>query len=261
MGGVVELHTHRFGPPTGPVVLALHGLTGHGRRWQILADDHLPDVRIIAPDLRGHGRSPGVPPWDFETLVDDLAALLEGETSEPVVVVGHSFGGAIGVHLARRRPELVRGLVLLDPALGLDPDRMLSIASSTLTSPDYADVEQARFDKLETAWGELDPAVLEAELAEHLVPTADGRVGWRVTMPAIIAFWGEIARDFVLPPATLPTVLVQAMKVDPPLVSPAFRAALTEHLGERLTVLEFDCDHMVPQARPARTAELVRGLL
>ncbi|MEV6095949.1 alpha/beta hydrolase [Nocardia sp. NPDC051981] len=261
MGSVVELHSHRFGPPTGPVVLALHGLTGHGRRWQALADEHLPDVRIIAPDLRGHGRSPGVPPWDFETLVDDLAALLEHETCEPVVVLGHSFGAATAVHLAHRRPELVRGLVLLDPAIGLEPERMLTIANSMLAAPDYESLEQARFDKLETSWAEVDPAILDAELAEHLVPTANGRVGWRMTMPAIIAFWGEIARDFVLPPREMPTVMVQAMKVNPPLVSPDFRAALTAHLGDRLTVHEFDCDHMVAQARPVRTAALVRALL
>ncbi|BAW09372.1 alpha/beta fold hydrolase [Nocardia seriolae] len=261
MGGVAELHIHRFGPSTGPVVLALHGLTGHGGRWQRLADDHLPDLRILAPDLRGHGRSPGVPPWDFETLVDDLAALLRAETREPVVALGHSFGGAVAVHLAHRHPELVRALVLLDPATGLEPARMLDIANSMLAYPDYASREQARSDKLDTAWGEVDPAVLEAELDEHLVPTANGRVGWRMTMPAIIAFWGEIARDFVLPPRDMPTVLVQAMKVNPPLVAPAFRAALTAHLGERLTPHDFDCDHMVAQARPAETAALVRTVL
>ncbi|MEU0541801.1 alpha/beta hydrolase [Nocardia sp. NPDC005978] len=261
MGGVLDLHTHRFGPATGPVVLALHGLTGHGRRWEALAREQLPQVRIIAPDLRGHGRSPGVPPWDFETIVADLVRLLAAETSEPVVVLGHSFGAAVGVRLAHRHPELVRALVLLDPAIGLDADFMLRIAESMLENPDYADAEAARFDKLETAWAELDPRVLDAELAEHLVPTGAGRVGWRLTQPAIISYWGQLARDFVLPPAHLPTTVVQAMKVDPPFVTPEFRAALSARLGDRLTVHEFDCDHMVAQARPAETAALVRAAL
>ncbi|UGT45549.1 alpha/beta hydrolase [Nocardia yamanashiensis] len=256
-----DLHIHRFGPSTGPVVLALHGLTGHGRRWRALADEYLSDLRIIAPDLRGHGRSPGVPPWDFETVADDLAELLKAETSEPAVVLGHSFGAAAGVHLAHRYPELVRGLALLDPAIGLDPEFMLHIANSMLEHPDYADVEQARRDKLETAWAEVDPELLADELAEHLVPTANGRVGWRLAMPAIIAFWGQLARDFVLPPAHLPTVLVQAMRVDPPFVTPAFRAALADRLSDNLTVREFDCDHMVAQSRPAPTAALLRELL
>ncbi len=242
-------------------MLALHGLTGHGKRWQALSEEFLPDVRIIAPDLRGHGRSTGVPPWDFETIVADLAELLRAETSEPVVVLGHSFGAAAGVHLARRHPELVRGLVLLDPAIGLDPDFMLRIATSMLEFPDYASVQDARFDKLETAWAEIDPRVLDAELAEHLVPTENGRFGWRLTFPAIISYWGQLARDFVLPPRDLPTIVVQAMKVNPPFVTPAFRAALTEHLGENLTFHEFDCDHMVPQARPEHTAALLRTAL
>lgn len=202
-----------------------------------------------------------MPPWDFETLVNDLVELLASEVSEPVVVLGHSFGGATAVHLARRHPELVRALVLLDPAIGLDPEFMLRIANSVLEHPDYADIEQARFDKLETAWGEVDPELLEAELAEHLVPTPQGRVAWRLEMPAIIAYWGQLARDYALPPAHLPTVLVQAMKVQPPFVTPAFRAALAEHLGAHLTVHEFDCDHMVEQSRPEQTAALVRSVL
>ncbi|MEV6770361.1 alpha/beta hydrolase [Nocardia sp. NPDC051030] len=261
MGGVSDLHIHRFGPSTGQVVLALHGLTGHGKRWQALAEQHLPGVRIIAPDLRGHGRSTGVPPWDFETIVTDLVELLRAETSEPVVLLGHSFGAGAGVHLAARHPELVRGLILLDPAIGLDPEFMLQIAAAMLENPDYASVEQARFDKVETAWAEVDPRVLEDELAEHLVPTPDGRMAWRLTFAAMIAYWGQLARDFVLPPRELPTILVQAMKVDPPFVTPAFRAALSAHLGDHLTVHEFDCDHMVAQARPEQTAALVRTML
>ncbi|WP_067817672.1 alpha/beta fold hydrolase [Nocardia inohanensis] len=261
MGRVSDLHIHRFGPSTGPVVLALHGLTGHGQRWRALADEYLSDLRIIAPDLRGHGRSPGVPPWDFETLADDLAELVKSETSEPVVVLGHSFGAATGVHLAHRHPELVRALALLDPAIGLEPEFMLHIANSMLEHPDYADVEQARFDKLETAWADVAPELLDAELAEHLVPTPGGRVGWRLSLPAITAYWGQLAREFVLPPRHLPTLLVQAMKVDPPFVTPAFRSALTAHLGDNLTVREFDCDHMVAQSRPADTAAVFRELL
>ncbi|MEV0245448.1 alpha/beta hydrolase [Nocardia sp. NPDC050712] len=261
MGGVSTLHVHRFGPAAGPVVLALHGLTGHGQRWAALAAEHLTDVRIIAPDLRGHGRSTALPPWDFETVVADLVALLRAETTEPVLVVGHSFGAATALHLADRHPELVRGLVLLDPAIALDPGLLHDIAQRGITHPDYADLEQARRDKLASAWHDVESRLLAAELAEHLVPTEDGRVAWRLSLPAVTSYWGQLARAFVLPPAGLPTVLVQAMKVQPPFVTPAFRTALTAHLGAALTVHEFDCDHMVPQARPAETAALIRAAL
>lgn len=250
-----DLHVHRYGPADGPLVLALHGLTGHGRRWEALATD-LPEVRLVAPDLRGHGRSPALPPWTFEAVVDDMIPLLD---DTPAVVVGHSFGGAAALHLAHRRPELVRRLVLLDPAIALDPALLLEIAESTLSAPNYPDVEAARLDKLETAWADVAPALLAAELAEHLTPTPTGRVAWRMNLPAVVSYWGQLAREPVLPPAGLPTVLVHALKS--PFVTPRLRAALAERLGGDLTVHEFDCDHMVAQARPAETAAVVRAAL
>lgn len=242
-------------------MLALHGATGHGKRWEALATEHLPDVRFIAPDLRGHGRSSYLPPWDFETIAADAAELLAAETDEPALVVGHSLGGTGAVYLAAKYPELVRGLVLLDPAAALDPELAYRYAESNLASPDYTDIDEARNDKRSTAWGEVEPRLLEAELAEHLIPTEGGRVGWRISQLAITSYLGQLARPYVLPPAGLPTVLVQAMKTEPPFVTPEFRAALTEHLGEHLTAQDWDCGHMVAQARPAETAAVIRTML
>lgn len=247
---------YEYGPADGPRLLALHGLTGHGRRWEALAAEHLPDVRVIAPDLRGHGRSTSLPPWTFETVVEDLVRLLDGAQA---AVAGHSFGGAVGIHLARRRPDLVRALVLLDPATGMDPERIHWIAEQTLADPDYPDEESARRSKLETDWGGVESRLLEAELREHLITTPRGRRVWRMSLPAVVSYWGQLAQDLVLPPASTPTVLVHALKS--PMVTPELRSALAEHLGDRLTMHEFDCGHMVPQARPAETAAVLRSVL
>src|SRR6202020_3470863 len=97
---VTRLHVHRFGPP-GPVrLLALHGLTGHGKRWETLASQHLPEITVAAPDLIGHGRSSWAAPWTIEANVAALAELLEQQADSPVVIVAHSFGGALAMHLA-----------------------------------------------------------------------------------------------------------------------------------------------------------------
>ncbi|MHA4849219.1 alpha/beta fold hydrolase [Rhodococcus sp. MSC1_016] len=255
------LHTYLFGAEDGPEILALHGVTGHGKRWQALATDHIPDARWIAPDLLGHGRSSWSPPWNFESHVSCVIDTLRTHARGPVLVVGHSFGGALALHLARALPEQVRGLLLLDPAIGLDPEKMRSAADDTISSPDYTDVDEARAEKMHGSWGEVDAEVLEAEIAEHLITLANGRVNWRMSVPALVAAWGELARPAVLPPANLPTVLVQAAKVQPPYVTPEFRRALTDHLGEQLTAVDLDCDHMLPQARPDEVAQLIRTLL
>ncbi|MEE2034193.1 alpha/beta fold hydrolase [Rhodococcus chondri] len=256
-----SLHTGLFGPDDGPQLLALHGLTGHGRRWQYLAERHLPDVRVVAPDLRGHGRSPWIPPWNFETHVQDLLGVLDAHTSGPVTVVGHSFGGALALHLAVAAPERVRALVLLDPAIGLPADRMLEIADLTYRYPDYTDAAEARSEKVHGDWSEVADELLDAEIAEHLVGTGSGRVGWRVCVPALVASWGELAREPVLPPAHIPTCLVRAGKVQPPYTTERFRDALTARLGANLTMVEFDCDHMIEQARPAESAAVIRAVL
>lgn len=261
MDHVSALHTYLFGAEDGPEILALHGVTGHGRRWSALATEQLPEARWIAPDLRGHGRSTWSPPWNIESHLEGLIATLDAHARGPVVVVGHSFGGALALHLAHSFPDRVRGLVLLDPAIGLDPELLRTVAELTISSPDYADAEEARSEKIHGAWGEVPEALLEAEIAEHLIPLDNGRVNWRLSTPAVVTAWGELARDAVLPPARLPTVLVQASKVQPPYVTPAFRSALTRHLGDQLIAVDLDCDHLVPLARPDEVAELIRTVL
>ena len=251
-----ELKLHTYGPADGPQVLAVHGMTGHGARWA-----HLADVRVLAPDLIGHGQSPWTPPWDIAAQVAGLKSVLDANAAGPVVVVGHSYGGALAVHLAKSHPELVRGLLLLDPAIELDAGDLLEVAGLTAKYPDYTDAAEAKSEKVNGAWADVPTELLEAEVADHLIETADGRVAWRISTPAIVASWGELARPLVVPPADVPTIVVQAMRVQPPYVSESFAAALHDRLGDRLTMLEFDCDHMVAQAKPVEVAELVRRLL
>ncbi|MBB3035679.1 alpha/beta fold hydrolase [Hoyosella altamirensis] len=242
-----------------PALLALHGLTGHGQRWEDLARRHFPEFQVIAPDLRGHGRSTWEPPWTIEKHVDDLKQIL-GQLDR-VVLAGHSFGGNLAIHLARAMPERVAGLVLLDPAAELDPAWMLRLAEATTASPDYTDREEARSDKVNGAWRDVDPDVLERELAEHLVVLPNGRVNWRISVPGVITTFSELARPAALPPKDIPTVLVVAKRSAPPFVTAEFRAMLENHLGPALTVVESETDHMVAQEDPGLVGSIVRDAL
>ncbi|MCV6971215.1 alpha/beta hydrolase [Mycobacterium bohemicum] len=254
------MYVHRYGPP-GPVrVLALHGLTGHGQRWEHLAG-YLPGVSIAAPDMIGHGRSTWAAPWTIEANVSALAALLDDSADARVLVIGHSFGGGLGMHLAAARPERVGALLMLDPAVGLDGGWMRDIAEAMLSSPDYPDADEARAEKATGSWADVDPALLDAEIAEHLVRLPSGRYGWRVSLPAMMSYWSELARDIVLPPAGTVTRLVRAKRTSPPYVGDDLVAGLERRLGSDFALLDFDCDHMVPYARPDEVAALTRELL
>ncbi len=253
------LHVHRYGPTRPPQILAVHGLTGHGRRWQTLATRHLPEFAIAAPDLIGHGRSSWAAPWNIDANAGALAGLLDADADGPVVVVGHSFGGAVALNLAAARPDLVAALVLLDPAVGLDGGWMRDIADDMYASPDYTDREEARLEKVNGSWGEVEPDELDRELDEHLIDQPGGRMGWRISIPAMLSYWSELARPICLPHNAIPVTVARATKTNPPYITDNLLAGLCGRPD--FTLLEFDCDHMVPQARPAETAAVIRKQL
>ncbi len=103
----------------GPTVLAVHGLTASHLEFAWLADA-LPGRRIVAPDLRGRGRSSELPgPYGLVNHADDLAAVADALGIGPALVVGHSMGGFVAVVAADRHPQLVDSLVLVDGGLPL----------------------------------------------------------------------------------------------------------------------------------------------
>lgn len=108
-----------WGPDDGPTVLAIHGLTASHRVWELLAQA-APDLRIIAPDLRGRGRSNGLPgPWGMATHAADMAAVLEAFDVRRCVVIGHSMGAFVSTTLTALLPDVVGAVILVDGGLPL----------------------------------------------------------------------------------------------------------------------------------------------
>jgi pimeloyl-ACP methyl ester carboxylesterase len=128
----LTLHLRELGD--GEPLVCLHGLEEDGSSFAPLAA-RLPGRLLLAPDLRGHGESDHAPPWRLE---QHLADVLDTVGEEPRDWCGHSFGGRLCVELANRRPELVRRLVLLDPALRLQPANALREAEGAPSAPTAA---------------------------------------------------------------------------------------------------------------------------
>lgn len=121
-----ELAVGEWGPEDGPAVLAVHGVTASHLTWPLVAA-RLPGVRVIAPDLRGRGRSNELPgPWGMPQHADDLAAVLDALGVDSAVVVGHSMGAFASLVFANRHPDKVSSLVLIDGGLPLPSPEGLS---------------------------------------------------------------------------------------------------------------------------------------
>ncbi|GAA3439416.1 alpha/beta fold hydrolase [Kutzneria kofuensis] len=251
----MTLHVHEFGPADGRPVVFLHGLTGHGGRWRLLAERELADFRVVAPDLRGHGDSTRLPPWTLEQHAADVIDLLDALELDRVPLVGHSYGGATALHVTTRAPERVERLALLDPSTGLSPLRCQEVAEEELEPEFWPDLDAARAE-----FAEMWPAEgVDLEVPANFVQTPDGRWRRRYSTVMAVTAWSEMARRPMLPPRGTRTLLLPATKAD--FVSPELVAALQDRLGDDLTVREVDSGHVLYLERPAEVGALLREFL
>jgi lipase len=250
---VDALHVHHYGPADGTPLVALHGITGHGARYRALAADYLPRHRVLAPDLRGHGHSPALPPWTLERHAADVLAVLDANGIERVPVLAHSFGGVVALHLARTAPARVSALLLLDPAVFVRPEDALHNAEASGGA--VADRAQA-FAAQRGDWPAVTDAVVEEEVGAHWTQSARG---WhpRYRTPVIVTAWSELCRPAPTPPPGVPTVLVRALQAD--YVSDEYLRACEES-GTDLKVVDADTGHVVYLERPDLVADLADGL-
>ncbi|MDH5278950.1 MAG: alpha/beta fold hydrolase [Actinomycetota bacterium] len=124
-GNVWDLGRHRLYVRSAPPVdrraepaVMVHGLGGRSANWTDLMELLRHRLASVAPDLPGFGLS--APPDDGDYGLDALTASVRGVVERhgaPVHLFGNSLGGAVCVRLAARRPDLVRSLVLVSPAL------------------------------------------------------------------------------------------------------------------------------------------------
>lgn len=105
------LHVEEFGPSDGPTVVFVHGWTMALRFWRYQVEELARDHRVVAYDLRGHGRSEVPPGFDFptEALGHDLQAVLDQcvPAGEKALLVGHSLGAMTIVAWAGGHPDEV----------------------------------------------------------------------------------------------------------------------------------------------------------
>ena len=108
-----------------PTLLLVHGLSANGgvwAEWEAILEREFRGA-WSAPDLPGHGAAPALPSYSFETLASVVADGLE--PGEPVVVVGHSLGGVVGLTLANGGFGIdVRGVVALGVKVAWTDDEL-----------------------------------------------------------------------------------------------------------------------------------------
>ncbi|MCC7360098.1 MAG: alpha/beta fold hydrolase, partial [Anaerolineales bacterium] len=176
-----------WGPAAGAPVLCLHGMLDHGAGWEAVAVRLAQrGRRVLAPDLRGHGRSAHNPfgsAYRLTDMLSDMEGLLGLAGPRRPILVGHSLGAALAALLAAAHPERFAGLVLVEP-----PSPPAQPASAPLSEPFTASAEppahpilpsvQAAAERLRQTLPALSPA-RALRSATRLTEPCPGGVRWR----------------------------------------------------------------------------------
>jgi haloacetate dehalogenase len=271
--GEVALRVRHGG--SGPPLLLLHGYPETHMMWSQVAGDLARDFTVIAPDLRGYGRS--TPPADSEdhetyskrAMARDAIALMRHFGFERFDVAGHDRGGRVAYRLALDHPQAVRRLTILDiiptGEVWARADRrfalgywhwsfLVQVNAEALIQPNpELFFFQAQFRSIVKTFGEAyadylacarEPSVIHAMCEDYragatydrLLDEADRAAGRKIACPVQVLWGGQGALS-----AWYDTLAI-------------WKAWAPDLRGQAL-----DCGHFLPEEQPAETLALLRG--
>lgn len=256
--GEFFVREHHHADPAAPVLLLLHGWTASADLQFFTAYAALAEhFSFLAIDHRGHGRGLRSPrAFSLEDAADDAAAVLRVLGVRRVVAVGYSMGGPVALHLTRRHPDLVAGLVVQATALEWSATwreralwRVLPVAGSWLRSKGYRWYLNRAVSKLIGAGHPI----------ERYVPWMLSEMS-RSDPFAMVDAGRALARYDARPWASaLDVPAASLVTTRDRLVRPFKQRALAAEL--RATVRDVPCDHFCSTSDPAKyaaaTVELV----
>lgn len=245
------LHVREEG--NGPALLLLHGAGGDHTVWNGVIPRLSPSFHVLAPDLRGHGRT-SAPPGShltFAELMGDVLGLLDQKSVRSAHVVGLSGGALLALRLALDRPERVRSLTMVSGAAYTDPHtRAMAERWEETYSKEGPDPFALRILK-----DLYYPDWIEAHL--DFADALRAQVAHLDLVPAVQ--WSHAMRSFDerrrIANVKVPTLIVQAM--DDAVVDASHGRILRQSIpGAQIRILA-ETGHMVPVERPEETAQAI----
>jgi len=146
----IELH-HSDSDAGSPALFFVHGFSSGLEDWDPQVAHFSQRHRVIAPALRGHGRSPrGTGDMSMPQLAEDCVALARAKGVTSMVVAGHSMGTRIALDMRRQAPDLVTGLILVDGSntAGAGKDAALAGFNKGVEEHGYAPFARGLFEAM-----------------------------------------------------------------------------------------------------------------
>lgn len=233
---------------SGPAVVLVHGYPLDGAMWSGVARALSPRLRVLKPDLPGRGETTAPSGGSIDDYADFLAAILDG-LPEPAGLAGFSMGGYAALALARRRPEKLAALALVDTRAAADDEAgrgKRDEAIATLRSAGVAAIADAMVPKLLTP-----PSLANRDLVER-VRRIMLRQKPETVEADLLALRDRPDARGALASIAIPTLVV--VGAQDALTPPADAQAMADAIpGARLTEIP-GAGHLAPMERPGAVA-------
>lgn len=185
----------------GPPLVILHGLYGSSDNWLSISNMLQSDFEVFIPDLRNHGRSPHSDIFNYKVLSEDILEFFEHLNIKKAILMGHSMGGKIAMHVARLFPEILTGLLIVDIAprnyyfeshAGISEHAEILDAMQNLYLPEISTRGEA--DKLLSV--NINNKKLRGFLLKNLKRAGRKNFEWQLNLPVIKYNFTEISEGF-----------------------------------------------------------------
>jgi pimeloyl-ACP methyl ester carboxylesterase len=261
----ITLHYLDWGPADAPPVVLLHGITGHARVWDHVAERLLPGRRVLALDQRGHGDSDPAVDDDYRvaTMADDVAAFAGSLRLDRFALLGHSMGGRIAIKYAADHAARLERLVIVD----IGPDIALSglqrVRDMMAQSPERIESEEWAVEYVRRANPAQDLDLLRARVRHGLRRLPDGGLTWKYAK-GLRDMMREGRRDPVdlwEPLARIPCPTLIVRGADSDILSAEVAKKMTERLPDGRVIEIAGAGHTVPADRPEEFVAQLRAFL
>src|SRR5215470_4465046 len=261
----ITLHYLDWGQPTAPPVLLLHGITGHARVWDHLAERLAPGRRVLALDQRGHGDSDPAPDDDYRviTMADDIAAFVGSLRLDRFALLGHSMGGRIAIKYAADHAARLERLVIVDIGPDIELAGLQRVRDMMARSPERIESEEWAVQYLHRANPLQDLGMLRHRVHHAIKRLPDGELTWKYAeglrrmmregRREVVDLWEPLGR------IPCPTLVVRGSETD--ILSPEVAKKMIERLPHGRLLEIAGAGHTVPGDRPDEFARQMQAFL
>jgi pimeloyl-ACP methyl ester carboxylesterase len=259
----VRLHYLDWGNDGAPVLLLLHGFTGHAHQWGFFADEWGRDFHVLALDQRGHGDSDTADRYGTRPMVEDIGGFLEALSLDDVTLVGMSMGGMNSLVYAAMHPERVAGIVLGDIGPEIAEVGVQRIRQHVASRDTFASVDEA-FEWELARNPRATPWMLRSRVEGNLKALPDGQFTWKYdrALRDGTATREEMAGDdrwALWSALTVPTLIVRGAESDVLSTDIAERMLASQPNAELITIE--DAGHTLTTDRPEEFRSVVSAWL